>query len=238
MANNTITIEFTPCEPTPANGYIVSYRPLGSDEELRIWPDPFTESPAVFTDTNDDPGTEYEGFIQADCGDGNLSVEVPWQTAEESASGSASASIPAIDCGMFSVQNNTDGDIEVAVIYCDGSGLSTDNMAPSAVLILCRAQSSPGVPVVAFPPALTVEYLGGCESNAVSVGLGATEEDACSDSSVVYVEPPSFDVATGVQVWADGAMTIPASGAIIRNSGGTLYNMSGGLVGAPTGTSC
>lgn len=80
MAINTITLEFELCELTPANGYKILYRPVGSEEDYRTWPN-VTESPAVIVDENDDPeGTQYEGFIQGDCGGGKLGVPVPWFT--------------------------------------------------------------------------------------------------------------------------------------------------------------
>lgn len=80
MATNRITINFTPCNPDPANGYVVSYRPTGSDEDLRVWPDNFFSTPIVFDDENDTAGTQYEGYIQGDCGDGQLGLNVPFVT--------------------------------------------------------------------------------------------------------------------------------------------------------------
>jgi hypothetical protein len=84
MADNTIAIEFIPCEPAPLNGYRISYRPSGSTEEYRIWPVNFQASPAVFTDPNDELGTQYEGYIQGDCGGDGLGVPFRWSTGENS----------------------------------------------------------------------------------------------------------------------------------------------------------
>lgn len=93
MATNTITIEFQPCQPTPGAGYQVSYRPLGSDEDYRVAPANFTASPAVIVDTLDAPGTEYEGFVQGDCGGGRLGVRSRFATGtQESPSESGSGS--------------------------------------------------------------------------------------------------------------------------------------------------
>lgn len=92
MANNTISIYFQPCQPTPAAGYRVSYRPQGSSIPFRVWPDNFLTSPAIFTDTNDPEGTSYEGFIQGDCGDDLLGVHVPF-TANNGESPSSSGSV-------------------------------------------------------------------------------------------------------------------------------------------------
>lgn len=91
MATNTIQIDFDPCEPAPANGYLVKYRPLGSDEEWRtVEPNP-TDTPVIIVDENDPKGTSYEGTIQGDCGGGKYGVEVPWEAINDE-SGSASAS--------------------------------------------------------------------------------------------------------------------------------------------------
>lgn len=83
MAENTITINFTPCEPTPVNGYVIKYRPVGSGIPYRTAPTNFTESPAVFVDNLDAGGTDYEGYIQGDCGDGKLGFASPWLAENE-----------------------------------------------------------------------------------------------------------------------------------------------------------
>lgn len=93
MAINTITLEFEPCEPAPANGYAIHYRPIGSVGPYRTWPN-VTASPAVIVDENDDPpGTDYEGYIQGDCGGDVLGVQVPWATAIDNESDGSSPSI-------------------------------------------------------------------------------------------------------------------------------------------------
>lgn len=84
MANNTITVLFTPCEPAPVNGYKISYRPSGSSGDYRVWPVNFQSSPAVFTDPSDALGTQYEGFVQGDCGGDGLGVPSRWSTGENS----------------------------------------------------------------------------------------------------------------------------------------------------------
>lgn len=103
MATNTIVLDFEECTPTPANGYLVKYRPLDSSEDYRIVsPNPYS-SPVTIIDTNDPVGTSYEGTIQGDCGGGNLGVPVPWVAINEispsisdtpSGSGGGSISIP------------------------------------------------------------------------------------------------------------------------------------------------
>lgn len=89
MARNEITIDFEPCQPAPANGYKVMYRPLGSSEPLRDGGNVFV-SPAVIVTTLDLFGTSYEGTIQGDCGDDMLGLPVHWEAVNNSEeSGSA-----------------------------------------------------------------------------------------------------------------------------------------------------
>src|SRR6186997_1839388 len=79
MATNQITITFTPCTPTPSEGYLIFYRPLGGIGPYRI-AGPFTSSPAVFTDDNDPDGQEYEGYIIAHCGGAVLGNDITFET--------------------------------------------------------------------------------------------------------------------------------------------------------------
>lgn len=80
MATNQITITFETCEPTPSGGYLIFYRPIGSLDPYRE-AGPFFTSPAIFTDIEDPENQQYEGFIQSDCGGGNLGNEIPFETA-------------------------------------------------------------------------------------------------------------------------------------------------------------
>lgn len=113
---NTIAVTYVPCESSPVNGYLIKYRPLGSSEPLRIWPVNFFPSPieitaheavASFTTGQDADGTQYEGFIYGDCGGGDLGIAIPWETAEDSASGSASC-MP-VSFGEDTIPNATVG---------------------------------------------------------------------------------------------------------------------------------
>lgn len=91
---NTITINFTPCTPTPANGYRVKYRKIG-DIAYIDYPLTFSESPAVFDDEGAEPdGTEYEGLLYSDCGGGNFGPGVPWSTLLCAAGFFVESSIP------------------------------------------------------------------------------------------------------------------------------------------------
>lgn len=75
MAQNRITVTFTPCTPTPANGYKILYRVLGTSGAYRDGGN-FTTSPAVIDDVNDAADTQYEGIIKGDCGGGNYGPNV------------------------------------------------------------------------------------------------------------------------------------------------------------------
>lgn len=103
---NFVTLCFKPCEPAPANGYRVDYRPSGSAEPLRTWPANFFPSApelvagiarATLLEDADPDGTQYEGYVYGDCAAG-LGVGVPWTTGDnpsESSSASVSASASA-----------------------------------------------------------------------------------------------------------------------------------------------
>jgi hypothetical protein len=95
MANNTIRVRFTPCAQAPSNGYRITYRPLCSTGPLRTWPVTFPASPAVFVDTLDPPGTQYEGYVQGDCGDKGLGPRVPWATDAASCPDSGESTPPS-----------------------------------------------------------------------------------------------------------------------------------------------
>lgn len=69
MALKTITVNFTPCIPSPENGYNIQYREFGS---LGGYIDAgnFPASPAVIIFMSDNLVETYEGIIRSDCGDG------------------------------------------------------------------------------------------------------------------------------------------------------------------------
>lgn len=91
MATNNIYIEFIPCEPTPVNGFKISYRPVGGGG-YRVAPANFYTSPAVIVDNSDPVGTSYEGFMQGDCGPGKLGIMIPFIAHNNDSSGSGSES--------------------------------------------------------------------------------------------------------------------------------------------------
>jgi hypothetical protein len=106
---NNVTINFVPCSPTPTDGYLVLWRVAGSGGSYTP-AGPFTSSPAVFTDGGNPEGTQYEGYIYSDCGDGVTGTMIPWSTGAESVYGIALAS-PCV--GIFSnfiITGGTPGD--------------------------------------------------------------------------------------------------------------------------------
>lgn len=75
---NQITINFTPCSPSPENGYRVFYREIG-DVSFIEYPDAFTSSPIIFQ--IEGPTDQlYEGYIISDCGEDIISEQVPFET--------------------------------------------------------------------------------------------------------------------------------------------------------------
>lgn len=130
MAQNTIHIEFDPCDPFPADGYVVRYRPLGSGGAYRTAPSNFLFSPIEFVDNLDPVGTSYEGFIQGDCGGGKLGVSVPW-VAEFTGSVPGGSSVAPSSSGSepppdFNITvENSSLDLLVAVFTIDGVNVPT-----------------------------------------------------------------------------------------------------------------
>lgn len=98
MAINTITIEFQPCEPAPVNGYLVFYRPQGSEIDYRE-AGPFLSSPAQFEDDNDPDNTVYEGYMTGDCGGGKLGPAIPFVTEFDGISQSDGSESDGSDSG-------------------------------------------------------------------------------------------------------------------------------------------
>ena len=80
---NNVTVNFTPCSPSPANGYIVFWRVAGSGTSYTN-AGTFTSSPAIFTDGENSEGTQYEGYIYSDCGSGITGNFIPWSTGASS----------------------------------------------------------------------------------------------------------------------------------------------------------
>ena len=117
---NIITVNFTTCDPAPANGYIVTYRVVGSGGGYTTAPGPITTSPVIINDGGLYPdGSSFEGFIQADCGGGLLGTQVPWVAEGEVPPGFAtgSVSIPTGLCiGELAITNIQYNGVDVVPI--------------------------------------------------------------------------------------------------------------------------
>jgi len=116
---NTITVDFIPCTPAPANGYNLQWRVLGSGDPFTDEGN-FTSSPATFTDNSNPEGTCYEVFLQSDCTESGesgqtLGNQVSGQSICEESGGvphtirllSPCSGIPS----TFVIENGTIGDI-------------------------------------------------------------------------------------------------------------------------------
>lgn len=113
---NFLTICYKPCEPTPAEGYQVHYRPSGSSEPYRVWPVNFVPTSlelqqgigrAALLVSADPDGTQYEGFIYGDCGQDELGVGDPWTTGDNEGSGSDTCT--AVAFAEDTLPNGADG---------------------------------------------------------------------------------------------------------------------------------
>lgn len=80
---NKITINFVKCTTAPAGGYQIYYREVGSSEAY-VFAGTFYTSPAVFYDTVNPPGTCYEGYLVADCGNDVFGNHVTFNTCNSS----------------------------------------------------------------------------------------------------------------------------------------------------------
>jgi hypothetical protein len=109
LEGNNVSIDFTPCSPTPANGYTVQWRVAGSGGSYTT-AGPFTSSPAQFTDGVNPEGTQYEGYIFSDCGGGVVGNFIPWSTGVTS-----TYSLTVLACSgiltTFQISGGTPGDI-------------------------------------------------------------------------------------------------------------------------------
>jgi hypothetical protein len=75
---SNLVINFIPSNPTPSNGYQVSYRVKGSSDAYTVHPTNFTSSPATITGLPSNTG--YEGFIRSECSPGYFSSGVAFST--------------------------------------------------------------------------------------------------------------------------------------------------------------
>lgn len=119
--SQTITINFIPCNPTPAQGYKLTWRKAGTadpytDEGF------FTESPIIFSDPAGIEGDCYEGFLQSDCSESGESGSIvgnaiPWSTPCDEESGVtyeialANPCTPGNPVSNYMITGGTPGDV-------------------------------------------------------------------------------------------------------------------------------
>lgn len=138
MATNHIIVPFTLCSPAPSGGYIIKYKPLGDPGAYRDAPgNPYASSPAVWDDILDPAGTAYEGFIQSDCGDGNLGLEVPFETT---------VIVPPVPCEGVCGRYQAVGEAPLGVpfTWVDCDGIENATVIPfSEAFFFCTCDDDP-----------------------------------------------------------------------------------------------
>lgn len=197
--SQTITINFIPCTPAPANGYKLTWRVAGSgdpytDEGF------FTESPIVFSDPGGVEGTCYEGFLQSDCsesGEGEVvGNAIPWSTPCEAESGAfdytislANPCTPGNPYGTYLIENGTPGDV-----------------------LLVRASFS-GV----------IQLSGGLFTRA-DLAISSVDGTSDSESSACYADGAFH----GFSITADSTVTMIGTSAVV-NLTAVVHNSTDGM---------
>jgi hypothetical protein len=205
MADNTIVIEFEPCEPAPADGYKIFYRPIGSVAAYREAPQNFTTSPAEWIDALDLFGTVYEGYIQGDCGGGKLGPTVTFVTDGGGGSGSGSSSESGSESGSV--------DPETATLtftnYIGGQFMFTLSAPiPSTPIIITGAN------VLGFAGFTCAGFA--IESDNITVGNPLT----ITSGSTIGLEMGQTPMDCASESWRRGS-TITVNG-IARSNGDTI----------------
>lgn len=112
----TLTLNFTPPSPAPANGYLVSYRKAGDSSYTQVTPNP-TSSPVIVTGL--DGTSAYEGFIKSLCTGSLASNSVQFSVG-------ALAVLDNFDFLVLRYKNNSGGtDLDTFTGFAD-NGLSVD----------------------------------------------------------------------------------------------------------------
>ena len=127
---NTITINFIPCNPAPANGYKLMWRVAGSGDP---YTDAgfYTESPIYLVDEINPEGTCYEGYLQSDCSESGESGTlvgnaIPWATICEDSGATGDYTIEMMGvCSSsesnFKISGGTPGDTVKVRAYYSGN---------------------------------------------------------------------------------------------------------------------
>jgi hypothetical protein len=222
LEGNTVCIDFNPCSPTPANGYVILYRVAGSGGSFSTITG-VTSSPFCFGAGGED-GDQFEGFIYSDCGGGITGSQIPWSTGTPSTIQIARS----VCTGIFSQYEVTGGNPgDVVVIRATFSGFMTRNPIYNFVradLTLNAPDGSPTSDIVSSPcytdtsghgfgPLVleTTVILGGSGSTTVTtlaVVNNSTPGAASLSVGIVEVNGDAKDI------WAIGCAGNSATGGV------------------------
>lgn len=148
MAVISLAVDFVPCSPEPVNGYNVQYRVAGSGSPF-IDAGNFSSSPAVI-EVNYPDGTDIEGFIRGDCGDGNFGPNVDFvATSEDGGGGTIVARTLTLNScagifGDYTLSGCTDGDVVVVRMSFSGLIAKTSGLFTRANLDVICADAAGG----------------------------------------------------------------------------------------------
>ncbi len=139
---NTVTINFSPCSPTPASGYNILYRLVGSTGGYTSGGN-YTSSPAEFGVGGID-GDQYEGYIYSDC-NGVLGNMIAWTTG---AAVTYSLTEGSCDTGIgnvtYTIAGGTPGDVVTVVVTMAGSLKKLSGSFTRAYITVVAPEGVPG----------------------------------------------------------------------------------------------
>jgi hypothetical protein len=121
----TLKITFIGSTPAPANGYRITYAPLGSSENDFVPLVPNATTTTVFIPNVDD-GVNYVVRVQNDCGNGNLGPIVEFNAT-------------APTCAQLIVNANAG---RISYKRCDGSEVNNLYVTASVPISDCIRQNS------------------------------------------------------------------------------------------------
>lgn len=151
-------------------------------------------------------------------------------------------------CGEYTAfYSSVFGPSQTTVTYLDCNGAYKNIIVPkNQSRTFCAMQTSPGVSV-SITRGSSVIFHGtdsNCTPPAESIllfrGAGnGVPGDACSNIIGVWIATSDVDINPGINVYEDPDLTILlTSYSFIADAGGTIFYLSGGTVGSPTGLSC
>lgn len=256
MANGTIQISFTPCDPPPANGYIVAYRKVGEGSYSYLTE--ITSSPVSINIDDYTPGDVFDGYIRSDCGDNVYGDVIPWIIDTSDSSGSGSGGSSSGDEGSVSIYlrftpslfvyicmkaiehvyiSSPHTDIATGIIIYDDENMTIPHTGDNYV------QALSGViyhidPVTGLVGADSGETH--CPYEEFEVKVSTVISDVCGKTPItVYT---SSILNSGSHVYTDSLLTVPLTGYKYINRSGyaTIYHIDDitGVIGFPSGSTC